>query len=57
VTWDGTWDPFQWRYPDNILWRGNQTNCLVYCNHTDRYNAAPVETRRNWERGADQPFK
>ena len=57
VTWDGIWDPFQWRYPANILWRGTQENCLIYCNHTDRYRAAPYATKRNWEKGADQPFK
>lgn len=57
VTWDGVWDPFQWRWSPNILWRGSQENCLMYCNHTDRYRAAPVKTRQSWERAADQPFR
>lgn len=53
VTWDGSYDfPF-WRKPQNILWRGDQSNCLVFCNHTERYAAAPPETKRNWEAGAD----
>lgn len=57
VTWDGIWDPFQWRFPDNILWRGDQSNCLIFCNHTDRYHAAPWHIKQDWERGANQPFK
>lgn len=57
VTWDGVWDPIQWRLPKNILWRGTQENCLIYCNHTDRYRAAAIPVKKNWERGADQMFK
>jgi hypothetical protein len=57
VTWDGVWKPRQWRYPQNILWRGDQSNLLCWCNHTDRYAAAPPETKRNWEAGADQLFR
>ena len=55
LTWDGEWDPFLWRYPANILWRGDQSNCLVLCNHTERYDLAPPDTRRVWARGADSP--
>lgn len=59
VTWDGSWQAGQWRYPKNILWRGTQENCLVFCNHTDRYSAASVQVKANWARGADnpQPFR
>lgn len=57
VTWDGDWEPRGWRCPNNILWRGNQTNCLIWCQHTDRYEKANVTTKMKWARGADQPFK
>lgn len=57
VTWDGAWDPFQWRVPRNILWRGTQENCLAFCSHTDRYRGADQKTRLAWERWINQPFK
>lgn len=57
VTWSGVYDPPQWRQPENILWRGDQSNCLVFCNHTDRYFASPPATKHAWEQGADQPFR
>lgn len=53
VTWDGAWDQPQWRYPDNILWRGDQSNLLLRCNHTDRYDAAPEHTKKQWSYSAD----
>lgn len=56
VTWDGEWAPNSWRIPANILWRGNQSNCLMHCNHTERYATAPYHVKRIWERGADSPF-
>lgn len=57
VTWDGIWHPQAWRVPTNILWRGNQRNCLFFCQHTDRYFAADQKRRRNWERYVDAPFR
>lgn len=57
VTWDGVWGPLQWRLPKNILWRGNQTNCLAYCSHTDRYNSSDPALRAKWSRFIDVPFK
>lgn len=57
VTWDGEWLPRQWRLPSNILWRGNQTNCLMWCNHSDRYGEAPQKTREGWMRSCDRPFR
>lgn len=53
VTWDGIYEPVQWRTPKNILWRGDQSNCLVHCNHTDRYEALEPEAKRHWESGAN----
>jgi len=57
VTWDGVWQPMQWRTPRDILWRGSQTNTLAYCTHTDRYNAADTKTKAKWARAADAPYR
>lgn len=57
VTWSGEWRPEEWRTPENILWNGDQTNCLMWCNHADRYFEAAPDTRWQWERATNQPFK
>lgn len=57
VTWDGEWKPREWRCPNNILWRGDQSNCLMFCGHTDRYLTADARTKTRWENGADRPYK
>lgn len=57
VTWDGEWLPREWRSPPNILWRGNQSNCLMWCQHTDRYAKMDITTKVRWANGADRPFK
>lgn len=57
VTWDGVWMPREWRLPPNILWRGNQSNCLMWCNHSDRYVSVDLRTRESWMRSCDRPFK
>lgn len=57
VTWDGEWGSRDWRYPDNILWKGDQSNLLMRCSHTDRYDAADEETKRAWEKGANGGFR
>jgi hypothetical protein len=56
VTWDGDWDPHQWRVPRNILWRGDQTNCLLWCNHADAYANTDPNTRALWARNSDAPW-
>lgn len=53
VTWDGCYDPQDWRKAPNILWRGDQSNCLVWSNHVDRYNAATKRLKEIWAYGAD----
>jgi hypothetical protein len=57
VTWDGCWGPGDWRQPENILWRGTQENCLVFCNHTDKWSGKDEFTRQSWANRADTPFK
>lgn len=53
VTFDGDWDPFLWRYPPNILFRGDQSNCLAWCNHTQRWFETTPENQSAWSRHAD----
>jgi hypothetical protein len=57
VTFDGSYPPTMWRTPNNVLWKGNQTNCLMWSNHTDRYRDAKLELKLSWERSANRPFK
>lgn len=57
VTWDGEWPPQTWRSPRNILWRGDQSNTLCWCNHTQRFAEADAKTKQNWLRTCDQAFR
>lgn len=57
VTWDGEYEPRMWRAPSNILYRGDQSNLLMWCNHSDGYAQADPMRRYNWERTCNQPFK
>lgn len=57
VTWNGFWQPEHWRLPMNIMWRGDQSNCLAFCSHTDRYRAATPLTQQRWASWADGPFR
>lgn len=57
VTWDGCYPPREWRFPRNIIYRGDQSNCLMMCNHAERYVTADANTRRSWERYANQSFQ
>jgi len=54
VTWDGDWNPGQWRLPQNILWRGDQSNCLIWCRHNDAYNDAEEARKLNWSTSIDR---
>lgn len=54
VTWDGIYDPKDWRRPPNILWRGDQSNCLFRCSHTNRWEKEPTVTRQAWSVRADR---
>lgn len=58
VTWSGEQEQADWRKPDNIFRKGDQSNCLVFDRHTDLYQdaddveklrlngiAAPAETK------------
>ena len=57
VTWDGEWESRMWRMPQNILWRGDQSNLLMMNNHAQGWENAPPETKQVWSRNADSPFR
>jgi hypothetical protein len=54
VTFDGVYDEPMWRMPQNIIWKGDQSNCLVWCNHTDHYTHLTPTAKRNWQQVADR---
>lgn len=53
VMFSGEYGPSEWRIPHNGFWKGNQSDLLAWCNHTQRYVEANQETKRTWERNAD----
>lgn len=57
VTWDGEYAPMFWRTPRDIMWRGDQSNCLAFCVHTERFAAADVNTKATWAANADRPYR
>jgi hypothetical protein len=57
VTFDGEWEPRMWRMAQNIHYRGDQSNCLMWCNHSDGYANADAKTKAQWARSYDLPFE
>lgn len=57
VTWDGDWSPGQWRLPRNIIWRGDQSNCLMFCNHSFNFSVADETRKANWSQSADRAYR
>lgn len=57
VTWDGVYAPHVWREPENILWKGDQSNCLLRCKHTDDWEKAAPNRKARWSRNADSAFR
>lgn len=53
LTWNGFYTARDWRRPPNILWKGDQSNCLCYCNHTDRFEMQSLRTKKRWGELAD----
>lgn len=45
VTWDQVLAKSEWRKPDNIFRRGDQSNCLVWDQHVDVYRCAHYHER------------
>ena len=57
VTWNGEWEPRLWRYPKNILWRGDQSNLLMMNNHAEAWENYSPLIQHAWGVQADTPFK
>ena len=57
VTWDSEWEPRMWRTPRNIMWRGDQRNLLMWCNHADSYANCNAKTKVKWEKWVDAPYR
>ena len=55
VTWDGEYEFPNFRAAQNIMWRGTQENCLMWCTHSDAYFRASARTKSEWAANADRP--
>jgi hypothetical protein len=53
VTKDGCREQTQWRNPDNIFRRGDQSNCLIKDRHNDIYQMATPAEKARLEKLAD----
>lgn len=55
VMWDHDIPQSHWRCPpvEDEFWRGDQSQCLMFCSHTDRFQNAVKGTRTLWTRNAD----
>lgn len=56
VTWDGEYGPGQWRTPPNVLWKGDQSNLLFHCNHSQNWQQSDETLKRSWSASADRPY-
>ena len=46
VTWDGEYEWLDWRRPENIYRRGDQSNCLTFYKHSAIFGTADSELRK-----------
>jgi hypothetical protein len=53
VTWDGSYDLWQWRTPPNIFRRGDQSNLIVKDRHCEAYEVSYAENKARLEALAD----
>lgn len=53
VTWDGFYDVQDWRKPDNIFRRGDQSACLLWDRHVDIFRDASPEEKVRLANAAD----
>jgi hypothetical protein len=49
----GNYWPEDWRKPDNIFRRGDQSNCYIRDRHHDWYEQTDPVTKSTWEKDAD----
>lgn len=53
VTWDGEQSIEDWRKPDNVFWKGDQSNVVVKDRHANRYDTGTEESRLQLNREAN----
>lgn len=53
VTRDKAYPMNEWRTPNNVFRRGDQSNCLIKDRHTDLYDKASPEEKVAWANAAD----
>ncbi len=53
VTWDGVYEMRDWRKPDNIFRRGDQSNLVVKDRHCEAYEASDAAGKATLEKLAD----
>lgn len=53
ITWDGCYDMPDWRSPENVFWKGDQSNLLLKDRHADRYDAGNEQEKQKLNREAD----
>lgn len=56
VMWNHDQAPWEWRAAkvENEFWRGDQSQCLMWCNHTERFANAVQSTKTRWMHNADK---
>jgi hypothetical protein len=58
VAWDGVYPPGRWREPNNTLQRGDQSNCLIWFNHVERwFSSYDDKTKARLAALTDSPYR
>lgn len=57
VTFQGVYFQGEWRRGEEIMHRGNQGNCLAWCNHTEKFSTADLATKALWTAQSDSPYR
>jgi hypothetical protein len=57
VTFDNIWFQGEWRDGQNIMHRGDQSNLLAFCNHTEKWANADPNTKKMWSTQSDSVFR
>lgn len=53
VTWCGEYEWKDWRKPENLFRRGDQSNCLIYWHHHTKYEVAHPSMQKAMRRNTD----
>lgn len=57
VYWSGVYDSWQWRGHPDEFWDGDQSQCLVWCGHTERFAKATQATKTRWRNNANRGLR